>query len=115
MTPLMRCLTECQSKEAQTEIVKLLVSHDCDVNLPDEKGNTALFYALQELRDDLAIFLVLYGASINCKNKEGVYPLSYAHNKLKSAIQDISEIVQKQIFDEEDARGKMMKETKVKD
>ena len=46
MTPLMKCLTECPSKEAQTDIVKLLVSNDCDVNIADEKGNTALFYAL---------------------------------------------------------------------
>ena len=96
MTPLMRCIVECSQKEQCTEIVKLLVSNDCNVNIADERGNTALFYALQEMKDDIAVFLILYEADINWKNKEGLTPLSFANHKLKtSTCIELSEIVQK--------------------
>ncbi len=95
MTPLMRALTRDSNKEGQTEIVKLLVSNDCDVNQADEKGNTALIYALQEDRDDIAIFLVLYGADINSKNKAGITSLQFAHTKLRPILNSISDTIAK--------------------
>ena len=46
MTPLMRAFQREPNQDGSTEIIKLLVSNDCDVNQVDNLGNTALFYAL---------------------------------------------------------------------
>jgi len=47
-----------------------------------------LHYALFEGKDDIAIFLVLYGADINAKTK-GDTPLDFANKKLKKSLIDI--------------------------
>ena len=51
------------------EVTRLLIENDCDVNKADNEAKTALHYALFEGKDEIAIFLVLYGADINAKSK----------------------------------------------
>ncbi len=110
-TPLMRALVSDIGAEAETAIVKMLVSHDCDVNVVDDLGNTALIYALAGGREDLSIFLVLYGADIKviervmshaipCKNKQGQIPEGYPQSKLNGALVQISDIIEKTMEEE---------------
>ena len=47
-----------------TDIVKLLIEADCNVNIADKELKNALHYALHQGKDELAIFMVLYGANI---------------------------------------------------
>jgi ankyrin repeat protein len=51
------------------EVTRLLIENDCEVNKADYEQKTALHHGLSEGKDDIAIFLVLYGADINAKNK----------------------------------------------
>ena len=67
----------------------MLIENDCDVNKCDNEYKTALHYALFEGKDDIAIFLVLYGADINAKTKTADTPLDFANKKLKKSLVDI--------------------------
>ena len=71
------------------EITRLLIENDCDVNKGDSDYKTALLYALFEGKDDIAIFLVLYGADINATSKTGDKPIEFANAKLKKALIEI--------------------------
>ncbi len=71
------------------EITRLLIENDCDVNKCDTEYKTALHYALFEGKDDIAIFLVLYGADINAKTKIADTALDFANKKLKKSLVDI--------------------------
>ena len=71
------------------EITRLLIENDCDVNKGDSDYKTALHYALFDGRDDIAIFLVLYGADINASSKTGDKPIEFANAKLKKALTEI--------------------------
>ena len=64
-------------------MTKLLIENDCDVNRADELSKTALHYALFEGKDEIAIFLVLYGADINAKSKSGTAPIEFAKEIFK--------------------------------
>lgn len=57
------------SQNSNVEVTRLLIENDCDVNKADSDQRTALLYSLFEGKDDIAIFLVLYGADINAKTK----------------------------------------------
>ena len=90
------------------EITRLLIENDCDVNKADSDYKTSLHYALFEGRDDIAIFLVLYGADINATSKTGDKPIEFANAKLKKALVEIyNEISGRN--DEED-KSKMQEE-----
>ena len=71
------------------EITRLLIENDCDVNKSDNDFRTALFYAIYEAKEDIAIFLVLYGADINISSKQGLKPIDFANEKLKMALIEI--------------------------
>ena len=71
------------------DITRLLVENDCDVNKGDSDYKTALLYALFEGKDEIAIFLVLYGADINATSKTGDKPIEFANAKLKKALVEI--------------------------
>ena len=40
-------------------------------------------------KDDIALFLVLYGADINAKSKMGDSPIEFANAKLRKSLIDI--------------------------
>ncbi len=44
-------------------------------------------------REDVAIFLVLYGADINVKLKSGDAPIEFADLKLKTALEEIYKVI----------------------
>lgn len=53
------------------------LKNGADVNAPDEKGNTALFYAVkmrQKYEEKDIELLLKYGADINKENNEGISP-----------------------------------------
>lgn len=55
------------------DIADLLVQHEANINLPDEKDYTPLMKAVYDI--DLVKFLVKKGADINYKTNDGVTPL----------------------------------------
>ena len=56
-------------------LLKYLVEHGADVNIPDERGRTVLVYAKSL---ELIGYLVEHGANVNAKDEDGVTPLLYA-------------------------------------
>lgn len=55
----------------QLTILLILLSHKCDIDACDEKGATALYYAIGDRKEKFARVLLEYGASVNTKT--GVY------------------------------------------
>ena len=63
--------------------------HKFDIDAKDSTGNTALHYAVQEegiLDHNIAKTLILNGASMNVKNKEGIRAIDRIH---PNTIEDI--------------------------
>eukprot|EP01098_Paradermamoeba_levis_P010044 TRINITY_DN4206_c0_g2_i1.p1 TRINITY_DN4206_c0_g2~~TRINITY_DN4206_c0_g2_i1.p1 ORF type:complete len:335 (-),score=77.75 TRINITY_DN4206_c0_g2_i1:323-1327(-) len=52
-------------------MVKMLIDHGVDVNIPDRSGMTALQHAVNHGNLDLSTLLVKHGAEINVKNPDG--------------------------------------------
>ena len=73
--------------EEKWEIVQLLIEKGANVNIPDNDGQTPLFYALleaspgsklHETYKKIALMLIEAGADINFKNKHGKIPIHAA-------------------------------------
>lgn len=84
---------------------KLLVSlilEGADLNIPDNQGNTALHYAVQNNLPNLIFTLVLMGADIQKENKEGKTPYMIASCDLVKAflltIEEKTKSERKQIY-----------------
>ncbi len=71
------------NREGHFEIAKLLIEAGCDVNMEDNTGQTAIFYAAREGRVDMCDLLVSTGASVNKQDKRKQTPLHWAkkHNR----------------------------------
>ena len=74
------------------DVAKLLIENDADVNIVDNESKTALMIALQKTMEEVAIFLVLYGADLNVKIK-GESPIEFADTKLQVALQEIHKVI----------------------
>ncbi len=57
------------------EMVKLLLSSGADINLRDERGCTAFYYAVKSGESSIACFLIDKGAEVNTKTSVGRTPL----------------------------------------
>ena len=64
--------------EMDEPIMSLLCSMSADVNLQDEKGNTALHYASENNSSALMEILINSGAKLNILNKKGKTPSDWA-------------------------------------
>lgn len=76
------------------EFLKMLLDFEPDVNLTDNRGNTALNYYLASEGAELSIvqMLVLEGSDINKANKDGITPL---HRAATQKIPDIARLLVK--------------------
>nr|WP_294936640.1 ankyrin repeat domain-containing protein [uncultured Flavobacterium sp.] len=72
-TPLMAAVVKGNS-----EIVKLLLDHNADTSIADQSGNTALIYATQFKKYDIAEMLVKAKANIDIKDIRGKSAVDYA-------------------------------------
>lgn len=70
----------------ETKMVKLLLDSDADINLLDEKGESALIYAIQNNKIDTVKILIENGANVNHKTKDNINPLYVATKKKNNEI-----------------------------
>jgi hypothetical protein len=73
MTPLHKA-----ARDGDTNEVKLLLTHDADVNAKDSYGNTPLHLAAANDHKDVAEILLAHGAEVNARDNHGVTPLHKA-------------------------------------
>ena len=66
------------------EFIKLLLDHGADINLVDEKGNTALHIAAKNGKTESFKFLLENGANGNLKNEDGNTARQILENKTTS-------------------------------
>lgn len=70
----------------ESKMVKLLLDSDADINLLDEKGESALIYAIQNNKTETVKILIERGANINHKTKDNINPLYVATKKKNNEI-----------------------------
>lgn len=75
-------------KQADTVGVRALLAKHVDVNVAEADGMTALHWAAQGDRIDIASLLIAAGANANAANRYGVTPLSLACNNGSSPMID---------------------------
>lgn len=66
------------------KIIRLFLEAGVDVDIKDENGETALFYAIRENNEELASWLIMQGASWKIENKNG-------YNAYKIAVSQLSD------------------------
>lgn len=71
------------------KMVNLLLNYGADINLEDDFGLTALFYAIEYGTKAAAKVLIERGADINHKTKKNLNPLYYAKWKKKPEMTDL--------------------------
>ena len=62
------------AKEGCLKLVKFLCKKNCDLNIQNEKGNTALHYAIANQFFDIVDVLIKYGAKEDIFNYKGLSP-----------------------------------------
>ena len=71
------------SREGNLNITKFLCSHGIKVNIQNDKGNTALHYAIGNQFYSVADILTRYGAREDIPNNNGLLPWDCAQNNLE--------------------------------
>lgn len=72
-----------------TKMVKLLLSYGAEINLEDNNGLTAIFYAIQHGTKAIVKVLIEHGANVNHKSHNKTNPLYYAKRFKKPEIVDL--------------------------
>ena len=80
-TALQSAIVGDSSLEKFTAIVKLLLEHDADPNIPTKGGYSPLGTAAFRGRIDMVKLLIAHGAKINSRDKDGNTPLKLAIKK----------------------------------
>ncbi len=62
------------TREGSKNIIKFLCDNNCEMNIQNDKGNTALHYAIGNLLFDIVDILIEYGAKEDILNCEGLRP-----------------------------------------
>jgi len=71
---------EYASEAQQLEAVKVLVDQNVDINAANDAGQTALHFASLSM-DSVVQFLVMHGAKLDARDKQGRTPLDMASGK----------------------------------
>ena len=62
------------SREGNKIIINFLCQKNCELNIQNNKGNTALHYAIGNLFFDIVDILISFGAREDILNKNGLTP-----------------------------------------
>nr|XP_009798518.1 PREDICTED: ankyrin repeat domain-containing protein, chloroplastic-like [Nicotiana sylvestris] len=62
-------------RTASTQMIKILLLYNVDINLQDHDGWTPLHLAVQSRRTDIVRLLLIKGADKTLKNRDGLTPL----------------------------------------
>ena len=62
------------TREGNKNIIKTLCEKNCEINIQNDKGNTALHYAIGNLSFNIVDLLISYGAKEDIKNSDGLRP-----------------------------------------
>jgi ankyrin repeat protein len=73
-TPLLESIK--RKEEKNFDVVQLLLDHNADVRVHDNKGNTPLHLAAESGRLEIARILLKSNAEVNSRNDDGYTPLS---------------------------------------
>lgn len=95
-TPLMAALDWVDSDELKVKLIKLLLERGAEVNSINDRGQTPLMVAIQNIDKPCGLetfyILLLRGANIHAKDKEGNTILHYAQNlKLNCTLNGLFE------------------------
>lgn len=71
------------------KMVQLLLEGGADVNLLDEKGISALIYAVEKNKTESVKILIDAGANVNLRTKDNLNPLYYAMKNKNGEIIDL--------------------------
>jgi len=91
-------MTPEQLKESRSNIIKLLLRYNSDINAIDKNGDTPLHLAAYMGADDIVDLLIKSGADLNIINNSGKTPSEYTSNK------DVQEIFNKSAARSSDQR-----------
>ncbi|XP_043469322.1 uncharacterized protein LOC122503006 [Leptopilina heterotoma] len=64
--------------ERKLNVVKILIEFGANVDIKDEREQTALFYAVQTKQIEVAEMLLKAGASVNAKDCKNMMPINFA-------------------------------------
>ena len=87
LTPFLRASQGM--REGHRVIMQLLLRHDADYTVRDNRGNTALHLAASEGRLDVASMLLELGVDVDPKNNEGFTPLRQVSQGMLEGHRDI--------------------------
>jgi ankyrin repeat protein len=71
--------------EGHTEIVRLMLAFDADVDCPGGDGDTPLHDAVGNVHFEVVKLLLMHGASIDLVNEQGQTALEFAQEKWKES------------------------------
>jgi len=80
------------SELGHSELIKLILKKDCNVDIQDNLGKTALFYSAENGWPISTHLLLQKGANPNLKNNEGWTPLTYCIYKYGGITHEYSVI-----------------------
>jgi ankyrin repeat protein len=76
-TPLLSAIYAPDARAYAPELVRLLVESGADINKTDKRGDSPLFWAVNEGRLDLVQLLIELGADVHHQNPDGLSALAY--------------------------------------
>mmetsp|Transcript_89722 Transcript_89722/g.134474 ORF Transcript_89722/g.134474 Transcript_89722/m.134474 type:complete len:155 (-) Transcript_89722:73-537(-) len=77
-------------EEGQVEMVKWLIARDdIDINLPNEKGETAFHFACRGQPEVMQLLIASGNLDINAKDNHGITAFAYAFHEHKIQFPDV--------------------------
>ncbi|KAN0052727.1 hypothetical protein ACTA71_006831 [Dictyostelium dimigraforme] len=85
------CPIHIASSRGHKQVLELLVSRGCDINVQDDRGWTPLHSLVTGRYDILALWLIRQGANINLKDNNGFTALDRAQSWFQKEMIDVAE------------------------
>ncbi|WP_457621183.1 ankyrin repeat domain-containing protein [Persephonella sp.] len=83
------------AKDGDVKLLQLAIAKGADINTTDDRGGTALHWAVYYGHEDIVKILLLHGANPFLEDKNGISPYRLAQIKGKSEILDLIDTYRK--------------------